>query len=152
MLLEINYTAFKDQLQVKKENDKTFIYDPIRKKYLVLQPEELVRQLVLQYLINDRQYNKNFIRTEMGLTVNERYKRTDILIYNADLEPHFLVECKSAKVKINQDTFDQIARYNMPLQVPFLLVTNGIKSYCCAMDYQNNTYQFLDHIPSSEKV
>ncbi len=147
MLLEINYTKYQDQLSLKKENNKTFLYDPIRKKFLVLQPEELVRQLVLQYLMDDRGFNKNFIRTEMGLRVNELYKRTDILIYDKDYSPFLLVECKSAKVKISQDTFDQIARYNLPLQVPYLLVTNGIHSYCCEMDYEKSNYHFLEEIP-----
>ena len=147
MLLEIDYTVYRESLNLKKENGKTLIYDPIRKKYLILQPEEFVRQLVLQYLIQDRKFNKTRIRTERGLKVNDLSKRCDILIYDQSFEPFFLVECKSAKIKLSQKTFDQIASYNLPLQVKYLLVTNGLQSYCCKMDYENQTFEFLPEVP-----
>ena len=147
MLIDIDYTLYQQQLRLKKDNNKTFIFDPIRKKYLVLLPEELVRQLVLQYLILDRGYNKNLIRSEQGIKVNELNKRCDLLIYNKDFSPHLLVECKSSKIKITQKTFEQIARYNLPLKVKYLLVTNGIQSYCCEMDYETQTYTFLNTVP-----
>ncbi len=147
MQIEVDYTLFRAQLQLKKEQGKTLIFDPIRKKHLILLPEELVRQLVLQYLISDRKFNKNLIRTEQGLKVNELNKRCDILIYNEDFSPFLLVECKSSKIKITQKTFEQIASYNLPLRVKYLLVTNGIQSFCCEMDYKNNSYQFLAEIP-----
>ncbi len=147
MEIDIDFTIFKEHLQLKKEAGKTLIYDPLRKKHLILQPEELVRQLVLQYLIQDRNYNKNLIRSEQGLKVNEMKKRCDLLIYDKALSPFLLVECKSSKVKITQKTFDQIARYNLPLQVKYLMVSNGIQSFCCEMDYQNKTYQFIKNVP-----
>jgi len=149
MQIDIDYSLFKNQLSLKKEAGKTFIFDPIRKKHLVLLPEEFVRQLVLQYLLLDRKYNKNRVRIEQGLKVNELSKRCDILIYDEDLSPFLLVECKSAKVKITQKTFEQIAHYNLPLQVKYLLVTNGLQSFCCEMDYKNQTYYFLSEIPSA---
>lgn len=147
MQIPIDYTLYKDQLQLKKEGNKTLIFDPIRKKHLVLLPEELVRQLVLQYLIKDRNFNKNRIRTEQGLKVNSLSKRCDILIYDQNIAPFLLVECKSSKVKITQHTFDQIARYNLQLQVKYLLVTNGIQSYCCEMKYESQSYTFLQEVP-----
>ena len=147
MQIEVDYTIYKDQLQLKKQAGKVFVFDPIRKKNLILLPEELVRQLVLQYLIQDRKFNKNLIRTEQGLKVHELSKRCDILIYDSDFKPFLLVECKSSKVKISQKTFEQIARYNLPLQVKYLLVTNGIQSFCCEMDYEGQSYQFLEEIP-----
>ena len=147
MLLEIDYTTYKKDLKLKKEAGKTLIFDPIRKKYLVFQPEELVRQLVLQYLLQNRKYNKNFIRTEKGLKVNDLSKRCDILLYNTEMQPFFLVECKAANIKLSQATFDQIARYNMPLQVKYLLITNGLQTCCCELDYSNKTYTFLPEVP-----
>lgn len=147
MLLDIDLSTFQNALKIKKEAGKTYIYAPIRKKFLVLQPEELVRQLMLCYLIQDRAYNKNFIRTEQGLKVNKLFKRCDILIYDKNLNPYLLVECKSSKVKISQNTFEQIARYNLPLKVKYLVVTNGPQTYCCQMDYDLKKYIFLDHIP-----
>jgi hypothetical protein len=150
MQIEIDFTSFKEFLQLKKENGKTLIYDPIRKKHLVLLPEELVRQLVIQYLILDRKFNKNLIRSEQGLVVNKLNKRCDILIYDNNFSPFLLVECKSSKIKITQKTFEQIARYNLPLKVGYLLVTNGIQSFCCKMDYENQSYTFLGNVPKAE--
>lgn len=149
MVLDIDYTRYQQFLILKKKEGKSFLFDPIRKKDLVLQPEELVRQLVVQYLIHDRLYNKNHIRLEQGLQVNKLNRRCDILIYDKQFTPFLLVECKSSKVKLDQSTFEQIARYNMSLRVKYLLVTNGIQSYCCEMDYENQKYTFLEHVPQA---
>ena len=147
-MIKIDFLQFKDQLKTKKENNKRFLYDPIRKKYLVLLPEELVRQLVVAFLIKKKTYNKNRIAIEKSLMVNGLPKRWDILVYDELTNPWMLIECKAPTVKISQDTFDQIARYNLSLNVPYLLVTNGLQSYCCEIDYQNQTYEFLDEIPT----
>ena len=147
-MLQIDFLQYKSSLKTKTEKNKRFIYDPIRKKYLVLQPEEFVRQLVLIHLIQEAHFNPNRISVEKALDVNGLRKRCDILIYNQQIQPWFLVECKAANINITQATFDQIARYNMPLQVDYLMVTNGILSYCCQLDYKNNSYQFLDTLPS----
>lgn len=146
MLIELDLLAYQSQLKQKKENGQRFIFDPIRRKYLVLAPEELVRQLIILYLL-DQGYNKNRIRSEMGLQVNELYKRCDILLYDKALNPFMLVECKAPKVKVDQSTFEQIARYNLPLKVRYLLVTNGLHTYCCEMDYEKQSYTFLPQIP-----
>ncbi|GJM31363.1 MAG: restriction endonuclease subunit R [Saprospiraceae bacterium] len=114
---------------------------------MVLQPEELVRQLVVQYLLSEKGFNQNRIALERGLTVNGLAKRCDILIYNQAMNPFLLVECKAPSVKITQEVFRQIAIYNLPLNVPFLLVTNGVDTYCCEMDYDQRTFKFLAAIP-----
>lgn len=147
MQIDIDFMVFSEKLKVKKTEDKVFLFDPIRKKYLVKAPEELVRQLVLQYLILEKNYNKNRIRTEKGLKVNDLSKRCDILIYDKKLAPFLLVEVKSPKVKITQQTFEQIARYNLPLRVQYLVVTNGFNTYCCEMDYDKKSFSFLSEIP-----
>ncbi|MFK8104847.1 MAG: type I restriction enzyme HsdR N-terminal domain-containing protein [Saprospiraceae bacterium] len=147
MLITINYLAFQDQLKLKSAEGKSWIFDPLRRKYLVAGPEELVRQLVIFYFIQQLAYNKNRIKVEMGLKVNTLARRCDILVYDNSVQAFLLVECKAPKVDITQATFEQIARYNMPLQVPFLMVTNGIKTYCCQIHYDTQSFTFLDHIP-----
>ena len=147
MKLNINFLTYQPQLKVKKEEGKRYIFCTIRKKYLVLQPEELVRQLTIEYLIADRKYNKNSIHVERGLMVNGLTRRSDILIYDTEVTPYLLVECKAPKVKITQAVFDQIARYNLTLKVNYLLVTNGIDTFCCAMNYEDQSYRFLSEVP-----
>ena len=127
---------------VKKE-----IFDKIRKKYVVLSPEEWVRQNFISFLINEKDYPETLISVETELKLFNVKKRTDILIFQNTGKPLMIVECKAAEVKINQDVFDQIARYNMALKVNYLVVTNGLKHYCCFLDYENNSYHFLENIP-----
>jgi Type I restriction enzyme R protein N terminus (HSDR_N) len=147
MLLEIDFTQYKNALRIRKNGTILEIYDPIRRKYLVLQPEEMVRQLVVYYLISEKSYPLSKIRVEMGLTVNSLIKRCDILLYDAHFKPFMLVECKSAKTPINQAVFDQIARYNLKFKVPYLMVTNGLATYCCQIDHFTEGYHFLSEIP-----
>jgi len=139
--------GFRDQLQVKRERGQQLIFDPIRRKWLVLQPEELVRQLLVQYLL-DLGYNKNRIAIEKSLRVNDFEKRFDVLVYDDKTLPFMLVECKAPHVDITDRTFEQIAQYNLPLRVNYLLVTNGIKTYCCKMNYEEQAYTFLAEIPT----
>jgi hypothetical protein len=102
----------------------------------------------VQDLSREKSYNQTRIKIEKGLKVNTLSKRCDVLVYRPDLRPFLLVECKAPQVKITQDTFEQIARYNMPLQVPYLLVTNGLQSFCCAIDYEQRDYEYLEEIPA----
>jgi Type I restriction enzyme R protein N terminus (HSDR_N) len=151
MVLNLDFLKFQKALRIRKTtSDKYEIYDIVRRKYMVLQPEELVRQLVVHYLIKDKNYPLSKMRVEMGLTVNERQKRCDILVFDKQFQPFLLVECKAATVPIDQTTFEQIARYNLVFRVPFLLVTNGISTYCCQMDYDTEGVVFMDSLPSFE--
>lgn len=123
------------------------IFDILRKKYLVLTPEEWVRQHFVHYLIDEKNYPVTLIALEKQLVINNRKKRTDILIFNKDGNHDIIVECKAPSVKITQDTFDQIARYNLKLKANFLIVTNGLEHFYCKMDFENETYIFLKEIP-----
>lgn len=152
MNLQIDYLKYQNDLTVKKENGKKYLYCQVRKKYLVLQPEELVRQLLILYLVNEKKYPLNKISVEKGFAVNDLYRRFDVLVYNDDFNPHLLIECKAPLVNISQETFDQIARYNLAFDVPFLLVTNGFSTYCCAIDKAKETFKFLSKIPSAQKL
>ena len=131
-----------------KSNEKhTLIFDNLRKKYFVLTPEEWVRQHFVQFLIEEKKYPVSLIALEKQLVVNNLKKRTDIVIYNKLGVPDIIVECKAPHIKISQDTFDQIARYNLKLKAKYLIVTNGIEHYFCRMDFENETYIFLNDIP-----
>ena len=114
---------------------------------MVLTPEEWVRQHFVQFLIEEKKYPVSLIALEKQLVVNNLKKRTDIVIYNKQGVPDIIVECKAPHIKISQDTFDQIARYNLKLKAKYLIVTNGIEHYFCRMDFENETYIFLNDIP-----
>lgn len=139
-------------IKTKEEGGTTYIFDPIRKKYLVLLPEEWVRQNFIQFLIKDKNYTAGLIAVEKGLKLNELQKRADIVIHDNQGKPLVLIECKAPKIKINQDVFEQIARYNMVLKVPYLVVTNGIDHYCAKIDFAANSYEFLEEIPNYLEV
>lgn len=147
MQLDINLLTYFNGLKIKYIEGQKYCFDPIRKKYLVLTPEELVRQLIVCYLIQEKKYPLNKINVEKGLTVHGMHKRCDILVYDSAFQPFLLVECKSAKVAINNKVFNQIALYNMALKVPYLLVTNGPVSYCSAINFAQKNVEFLDKIP-----
>lgn len=149
-MIPLDLNPYKSKLRLKKEGEKIYVFDIIRNKWLVLLPEELVRQLLVIYLIEQKAYSKNRIAVEKGLKINELSKRFDLLIYDADTQPSVLIECKAPTVKIDQSVFRQIATYNMAFQVPFLLVTNGVQTYCCQMDYQQKSWEFLNDIPEAK--
>lgn len=143
---ELNFPKF--SFRFKSNENKVSIFDEIRKKFIVLQPEEWVRQHCVKYLIEEKNYPKSLINVEKVLKVNRLTKRYDIVVYNPDGSIHIIVECKSHKININQDTFDQIARYNLTLNASYLMVTNGINHYYCVMDHENERYEFLRDIPN----
>lgn len=134
--------------KLKSNQNKTLIFDNLRKKYLVLTPEEWVRQHFVQFLIDEKKYPISLIALEKQLTINNLKKRSDILIFNKEGNHEIIVECKAPSIKITQDTFDQIARYNLKLKAKFLIVTNGLEHFYCKMDFKNKTYIFLKEIPN----
>ena len=131
-----------------QSNGALYIFDGLRKKRLLLTPEEWVRQHFVSYLIQEKKYPKSLIKLEGGLKINQGQSRTDILVFDKDGLPFILVECKSSSVKIDQKVFDQAARYNILHRVKYLMVSNGLDHYCCEMDYEKHTYQFLKELPS----
>ena len=131
--------------RLQKVNNTYYIFDRIRKKYVHLTPEEWVRQHFVHYLINHLAYPKSLIRLESGL--RKKQQRTDILIYDRTGKPLMIVECKGPSIPIDNKVFDQAARYNMEIKAKLLVVTNGLKHFCCKMDYSSSTYAFLEAIP-----
>lgn len=136
------------QFKIKSNENKRFIFDIIRKKYVVLTPEEWVRQHIVYFLIYEKKYPKSLIAVEKQLIVNKLKKRFDILVFNANGLADIIVECKAPSVKITQDAFDQIAQYNLKLNANYLTVSNGLQHYFCKLDHENEQYTFLKDMPN----
>ncbi|WP_445749275.1 type I restriction enzyme HsdR N-terminal domain-containing protein [Polaribacter sp.] len=133
--------------KLKNTKNKTLIFDKFRKKYVVLTPEEWVRQHIACFLLEEKKYPISLISIEKQLLINNLKKRTDIIIFNAFGNPEIMVECKAPSIKITQETFDQIARYNLKIKANYLFVTNGLDHFYCQMDFENETYVFLQELP-----
>ena len=142
---KLNFPTY--PFRLKNSKNKRLIFDEIRKIFVILQDEEWVRQHCIQYLIQEKNYPKSLINVEKELRVNNLRKRYDIVVYNPDGGIHLIVECKAPKIKINQETFDQIARYNLALNATYLMITNGLNHYYCTMDFIEKRYVFLKDIP-----
>ena len=126
-MLVINYPE--PDFRIKKENNKDLLFDPLRKRWLLLTPEEWVRQNFVQYLIRVKQYPAALIALEKEIWLGELKKRFDILVYNKDHEPWMIVECKAGTITLNEDTLQQALRYNISVPVEFILITNGNYTY-----------------------
>ncbi|WP_166965121.1 type I restriction enzyme HsdR N-terminal domain-containing protein [Yeosuana marina] len=146
---QLNFPKF--SFRFKNSENKISIFDVIRKRFVILQPEEWVRQHCVHYLIENKGYPKSLINIEKELIVNTLRKRYDIVVFNPDGSIHLIVECKSPAITINQNTFDQIAQYNLVLNANYLMITNGLNHYYCQMDFKAEKYQFLKDIPDYQK-
>ncbi len=147
VLLELDLLTFQPRLRLSQSGGKHFVYDPIRRKEMVLTPEEMLRQMVLLYLLEYKKYPANRVRVEVGIELNGLKKRCDIVIFDPELRPWLLLECKSPKISLNQATFEQAARYNLQLQAPFLAITNGLATYCAGLDFEQQSFQYLPDLP-----
>lgn len=135
------------EFRFRKSAGKTNIYDPVRKKYLVLTPEEWVRQNFVQFLIREKGYPKNLLHIEATLTVYGKSLRSDIIVYNRDMKPLVLVECKAPNIAITEETFYQAATYNIQTGAPYLILTNGLEHYCLQIPPTPAAPSFLPEIP-----
>lgn len=144
-MVKLNFPDY--SFRFKNKENKGFIFDPIRKKFVVLTPEEWVRQHVLQFLLEEHQVSPSLISVEKQLKLHQTTKRYDIVVYNSDASVYLIVECKAPSVGITQDTFDQIARYNLVTHSQYLMVTNGLHHFYCALDYEKERYFFLPELP-----
>ncbi|MEH0157952.1 type I restriction enzyme HsdR N-terminal domain-containing protein [Limibacter armeniacum] len=144
----LNLPSYDCKLQ--KRDNKLYIFDQIRKKYLQLTPEEWVRQHFIHFL-SQQGFPKSLMSIEAGLKLNKLQKRTDIVIYDRQGKPFMLVECKAPEIKLSDATFNQAASYNMVLKAPYLSITNGMQHYFCHIDFENKKYSFLETIPKLEE-
>jgi len=135
-------------LKTKSVEGTIQVFDVIRKKYFVLTPEEWVRQHFIHYLNTEKNYPMGLMGVEKMVKYNALKTRADIVLYTTEGKAKMIVECKAPNVKITQDTFNQIAKYNSQLKVKYLVVTNGMKHYCCKMEYNTNEIKFLEEIPT----
>lgn len=140
------------QFRIRESNGRKEIFDETRKKFVSLSPEEWVRQNFVRWLIEEKKYPASLIAVEMALKLNKMQKRSDVVIHDSYGKAAMIVECKSPSVKISQDVFDQIARYNIALKVKYLVVTNGLDHYCCQIDHIAGNYHFLAEIPNYEDI
>lgn len=138
--------------RLKREGQSLFIFDELRKKFLHLTPEEWVRQHVVQFLIREKLFPRTLIKLEGGLRLNALQKRTDVVIFDRLGRSLVIVECKAPHVKITQEVFDQIARYNMIHKAEWLMVSNGLNHYCCRIDFEQNSYRFVTELPDFNRL
>lgn len=127
------------------------VWDPLRKKYVALTPEEWVRQHFVNWLITERKFPASLLGNEVGIHLNGMSRRCDTIAFGRDTKPLVIVEYKAPDVKITQDVFDQIVRYNMVLHAQYLVVSNGLNHYCCRIDYAGNTYHSYRESRSTRK-
>ncbi len=146
---KIVFDGFVPQVRLQKQSEggQILIFDPFRKRWLTLTPEEWVRQNVLSYLVDGRGYPFSLIATEVTIEVNGRSKRCDAVVYDKDARPLLIVEFKAQNVVLSQEVFDQIAVYNMALNVPYLFVSNGVEHVFCKVDRLDRRLLYCDGVP-----
>lgn len=133
---------------MKEIDDKYQVFDIIRKKYVILTPEEWVRQHVVHYLLQYHNYPKGLIKLEGGLKFHKLLKRTDILVHDHEGTPYLLVECKAPSIKINQKVIEQASIYNQKVSARFILLTNGMSHYCLVQEDGSDKFTMYGDIPS----
>ena len=145
---KLNYPSY--TFKLKTNENKTLIFDIVRKKYVTLTPDEGVLQHTIHDLFKEKNYPISLMAVEKQLKIRTLRKRIDIVSYTNDGIPFLIVECKAPSVQISQDTFDQIARYNLKLKAQILMVTNGISHYYCVMNHKKQAYEFLSELPDAQ--
>lgn len=145
MIQNLNLPPFESK--ISERDDKKLIWDPVRKLWTALTPEENVRQSFVSYLVNYKGYPISHIANEQGIELNGMSRRCDSVVYDKSGQPKVIIEYKAPTVALTQKVFDQIARYNLVLHVDYLIVSNGLKHYCVKMDYAAGRYSFLRDIP-----
>ena len=135
------------QLRFRKDGELLKVFDRLRRKYVALTPEEYVRQHFTAWLIKNLKYPESLVSNEVSIRLNNTHRRCDTVVYRSDGSPLMIIEYKSPMVAIDQNVFDQIVRYNMVLKSRFLVVSNGMRHYCCEMNYEEDSYAFLNNIP-----
>jgi hypothetical protein len=134
----LNLPAY--DFQIRRDGERAMIFDPVRQKY--------VREHFVQYLIHERGFPRALLALEMGFTYQRMARRADVVAYDRQGKPLLMAECKAPDVEIRQAAFDQVARYNTVVEARYLVVTNGLVHYCCAIDRAAHTYRFLDELPA----
>ena len=137
---------------IKREQDKLYIFDSFRKKWIVLTPEEWVRQHILMFLIKDKGYPKSLIAIEKLVKVNGLSQRFDAVLFDSSAKPIAVIECKAPSIKITSATLAQAVRYNSTIKAPYLILTNGLDTFCGKIDLINNNFSYLKDIPNYKEI
>lgn len=140
------------QIRVKETHGRKQIFDILRRKYVALTPEEWVRQHFIHYLVEHKNYPSSLLANEVSLQIGEKRMRADSVLYDNQLHPRMIIEYKAPNITLTQKVFDQITVYNLLLHVDYLIVSNGMITYICKMDYEQQTYKFLEAIPNYENI
>ncbi len=149
-MLSLNLPLY--DAKITESNGKKQIFDDLRRCFVALTPEEWVRQHFVHMLLSLKGYPKTLMANEVAISLNGMSRRCDTVVYDKQLKPRVIIEYKAPSVKIDAKVFAQIARYNLVLRVDYLVVSNGLQHFCCKMDYENNSYSFLDNIPAYAEV
>ena len=144
-MYQLNLPQF--EIKISKQNERTYVFDVLRKKYIVLTPEEWVRQHFVHFLMEHKGYPANLLINEVELTIGSKKLRCDSLLYNTKGAPRMIIEYKAPYIPITRKVFDQIYSYNLILKADYLVISNVIKHISCRVDYTNNKYVFLRDIP-----
>ena len=142
----------KTSLKITKQGNRLSVLDILRKRHVSLTPEEWVRQHFVSFLLTHKGFPAARMANEVGICLNHTAKRCDTVVYDHEARPLVIIEYKAPSVTINKNTFSQIARYNLVLKVDYLIVSNGLKHYCCKMDYATGSYTFLQEIPDYKTI
>ncbi len=146
----LNLPTFATKTRV--DGGKAYIFDPLRRKYVVLTPEEWVRQHFVNYLTAHLGYPQSMMANEVELQIGHKRLRCDSILYDSQAHPRMIIEYKSPTIALTQKVFDQISVYNLLLHVDYLIISNGLQHYCCKMDYDHQKYLFLMDIPKYESL
>ena len=146
MMEGLNLPAY--DVRFSEEEGRKRIFDFLRRRYVALTPEEWVRQHFTHFLVEQKGYPKGLLANEVELHIGDKRLRCDTLLYDKTMKPRMIIEYKAPTIKIQQKTFNQIVVYNLLLKVDYLIVSNGMQHYCCRMDYERGSYEFLQDIPT----
>ncbi len=149
-MVQLNLPPY--QIRVKETGGRKQVFDILRRKYVALTPEEWVRQHFIHYLIEHKNYPASLLANEVSLQIGEKRMRADSVLYDNQLHPRIIIEYKAPNITLTQKVFDQITVYNLLLHVDYLIVSNGMTTYICKMDYEKQTYKFLETIPNYENI
>ena len=149
-MVQLNLPPY--QIRVKETGSRKQVFDILRRKYVALTPEDWVRQHFIHYLIEHKNYPASLLANEVPLQIGEKRMRADSVLYDNQLHPRIIIEYKAPNITLTQKVFDQITVYNLLLHVDYLIVSNGMTTYICKMDYEKQTYKFLETIPNYENI
>ena len=149
-MVQLNLPPY--QIRVKETGGRKQVFDILRRKYVALTPEEWVRQHFIHYLVEHKNYPSSLLANEVPLQIGEKRMRADSVLYDNQLHPRMIIEYKAPNITLTQKVFDQITIYNLLLHVDYLIVSNGMTTYICKMDYEKQTYKFLEAIPNYENI